>query len=116
RWTESDVSRRVEAMRGSLDVGERLPNLPAVDFAAALELYHELIRPLRPALEGAAVVNISAVGPLAALPLATLVTSPSKDLKTAAWVVRDFAVAQTPGAAAFVALRTQEAAALPGKP
>jgi CHAT domain-containing protein len=116
RWTESDVARRVDAMRGALDVGERLPNLPAMDFAAALELYNELIRPLRPALEGAAVVNISAAGPLAALPLATLVTGPSKELKTAAWLVRDFAIAQTPGAAAFVSLRTQEVAALPAKP
>ena len=116
RWTDSDVARRVDAMRAALDVGERLPNLPAMDFATALEMYNELIRPLRPALEGAAVVNVSATGPLAALPLATLVTGPSKDLKTAAWLVRDFAIAQTPGAAAFVSLRTQEVAAPSPKP
>ena len=115
RWTESDVARRVEAMRATLDVGERLPALPPVDFNAALELYNELLRPLRPALAGASVVNISAAGALAALPLATLVTAPSKETRTAAWLVRDFAVVQTPGAAAFVALRAQEPAALPTK-
>ena len=52
---------------------------------------------------------------LSALPLATLVTAPAKDLKTAAWLVREFAMVQTPGAAAFVALRAQEPASLPAK-
>ena len=106
RWTEGDVARRVEAMRATLDVGERLPNLPAMDFAPGLELYNELIRPLRPALAGAAVINISAAGALAAVPLAAVVTAASSDLKTASWLVREFAVVQTPGSAAFVALRS----------
>jgi CHAT domain-containing protein len=115
RWTEADIARRVEAMRGMLDAGERLPNLPPLDLASALELYNELLLPLRPALAGAAVLNISAAGSLGALPLATLVTAPGKDPRTAAWLVREFAVVQTPGAAAFVALRSRESAQLPAK-
>jgi CHAT domain-containing protein len=41
-----------------------------------------------------------------------LVTAPAQDLKTAPWLVRDFAIAQTPGAAAFVTLRRVEPHAL----
>ena len=60
-------------------------------------------------------LNISAAGSLGALPLATLVTAPGQDPRTAAWLVREFAVVQTPGAAAFVTLRGRESAQLPPK-
>lgn len=109
KWTESDVSRRVAAMRATLDVGDRLPKIPPADLALALEMYNELLRPVRSALEGATVLNISAGGALASLPFATLVTAPAQDPRSPAWLVRDFAIAQTPGAAAFVALRRGEA-------
>jgi CHAT domain-containing protein len=108
-WTESDVAARVAALRAMLDVGDKLPRLPPMDLTPALAMYNELLKPLRPALEGVTVLNISAGGALASLPLATLVTAPGNDLKTAAWLVRDFAIAQTPGAAAFVTLRNGEA-------
>ncbi|NDP42255.1 MAG: CHAT domain-containing protein [Aromatoleum sp.] len=116
RWTESDVAGRVAAMRAMLDVGDKLPRLPAMDLAPGLEIYNELLRPLRPALEGATVLNISAGGALGSLPLAALVTAPGNDLKTAAWLGRDFAIAQTPGAAAFVTLRQVESRALAARP
>ncbi len=54
------------------------------------------------------VLDISAGGALASLPLAALVTGPATDPKTAPWLVREFAIAQTPGAAAFVTLRNVE--------
>ena len=105
KWTEADVAARVAALRATLDVGDRLPRLPAMEFAPALAVYDELIRPLRPALAGATVLDISASGVLASIPFATLVTGPSTDPGTAPWLVREFAIAQTPGAAAFVTLR-----------
>jgi CHAT domain-containing protein len=115
KWTDADAANRVAAMRTTLDVGDRLPKLPAMNFAPALEMYNELLRPVRPALAGATVLNVSAAGALGALPLAALVTGPAQDPKTAPWLVRDFAIAQTPGAAAFVTLRKVEARALAPK-
>ena len=111
KWTEADVAKRVAAMRAMLDVGDRLPRLPAPDFAPGLALYDELIRPLRPALAGATMVDVSASGSLASIPFAALVTAPATDAKTAPWLVREYAIAQTPGAAAFVTLRNTEAKA-----
>jgi CHAT domain-containing protein len=37
--------------------------------------------------------------------MAALVTGPASDLRSAPWLVREFAIAQVPGAAAFVSLR-----------
>jgi CHAT domain-containing protein len=108
KWTDLDVSARVAAMRATLDVGDRLPRLPAMDFSASLAIHDELIKPLRTALVGATVVDISAGGALGSLPMAALVTGPASDLRSAPWLVRDFAIAQTPGAAAFVSLRNVE--------
>jgi CHAT domain-containing protein len=116
RWTESDVAARVAALRATLDVGDQLPRLPAMNLVPAAEMYDELLKPVRPALEGATVLNISAGGALASLPLATLVTAPGNDPRTAAWLVRDFAITQTPGAAAFVTLRNVEAQSLASQP
>lgn len=116
KWTDKDVAAKVTAMRATLDVGDRLPSLPLVNFAVAAELYNELVRPLRPALAGATLLDISASGALGALPLATLVTGPAQDNKTAPWLVRDFAMAQTPGAAAFVTLRRVEPRAQAARP
>jgi CHAT domain-containing protein/tetratricopeptide (TPR) repeat protein len=105
KWTDDEVSARTAAMRATLDVGDRLPTLPAMDFGPSLAIYDELIKPLRPALAGATVVDISAGGALASLPMAALVTGPASDLRSAPWLVREFAIAQVPGAAAFVSLR-----------
>lgn len=109
KWTDADVAKRVAALRATLDVGDRLPRLPAMDFATSQAIYDELIKPLRPALVGATVLDISAGGALGSLPMAALVAGPASDPKTAPWLVREFAIAQTPGAAAFVTLRNVEA-------
>ncbi len=74
KWTDADVAKRVAALRATLDVGDRLPRLPAMDFAASQAIYDELIRPLRPALAGATVLDISAGGALGSLPMAALLT------------------------------------------
>ncbi|MEO8935748.1 MAG: CHAT domain-containing protein [Burkholderiaceae bacterium] len=116
KWTDADVTNRVAAMRATLDVGDRLPRLPAMDFAAPQAIYDELIKPLRPALAGATVLDISAGGALGSLPMAALVTGPATDVKTAPWLVKEFAIAQTPGAAAFVTLRGVESRGLAAKP
>jgi CHAT domain-containing protein len=102
-------------MRATLDVGDKLPRLPAMDFAPSLAIYEELIKPLRPALAGVTVLDVSAGGALGSIPLAALVTGPASDLKTAPWLVKEFAIAQTPGAAAFVTLRNVEAKTLAPK-
>ena len=115
-WTDVDVAQRVAAMRATLDVGDRLPRLPAMDFTASLAIHDALIKPLRSALAGATVLDISAGGALGSLPMAALVTGPATDVRTAPWLVREFAIAQTPGAAAFVTLRGVEAKALAPKP
>jgi len=109
KWTGAEVGARVAALRATLDVGDRLPRLPAMDFGPSLALYDELIRPLRDALVGATVLDISASGALASVPFATLVTGPATDPATAPWLVKEFAIAQTPGAAAFVTLRGVDA-------
>ncbi len=49
-WTDADIANRVAAMRATLDVGDRLPRLPAMDFTQSLAIGDELIKPLRPAL------------------------------------------------------------------
>jgi CHAT domain-containing protein len=116
RWTDADVASHVAAMRATLDVGDRLPRLPAMDFTASSEIYAELIKPLRPALADATVLDISAGGALASLPLAALVTGPASDVQGAPWLVKDFAIAQTPGAAAFVTLRNVDAKAPAARP
>ena len=115
KWTDVDVANRVAAMRATLDVGERLPSLPTMDFSASLAIHDELIKPLRSALAGATVLDISAGGALASMPMAALVTGPATDVKSAPWLVKEFAIAQTPGAAAFVTLRGVESKALAPK-
>lgn len=116
RWTEADVAKQVVAMRATLDVGERLPRLPPVDFGPLLAIHDEIIKPLRPALGGVTVLDVSSGGALASVPLAALVTAPATDLASAPWLVREFAIAETPGAAAFVTLRNVEARAPAPRP
>jgi len=114
-WTDRDVATRVKAMRAQLDVGDRLPRLPAMDFAPALALHDELVKPVRAALAGATVLDVSAEGALASIPFAALVSGPATDAKTAPWLAKEFAIAQTPGASAFVTLRGVEVRAAAGK-
>ena len=115
KWTDTDVAARVAKMRATLDVGDKLPRLPAMDFATPLALYDELIKPLRPALAGANVLIVSSGAALGSVPPGALVTGPASDLKTAPWLVKEFAIAQTPGAAAFVAQRNVESKSVAAK-
>ncbi|MET0517302.1 MAG: CHAT domain-containing protein, partial [Burkholderiaceae bacterium] len=82
------LAARVAELRRGLDLGSapagRAPALP-------LEQLHALYREL--------------LGPLASLPLATLVTEPSAAGAPPAWLLRQMAVTQLPAASALLALR-----------
>jgi CHAT domain-containing protein len=103
---EAEIAPRVTLLRGALDAGNAAGGeLPRYHFQTALELYNELIAPLRSALQGVNSLIVTTNGALAALPLAVLVTAPASDYSSAAWLGKEFSIAHSPGAAALVAQR-----------
>lgn len=103
---DAEIAPRVNRLRRTLDADSfSSDQLPRFNFQTALELYNELIAPLRPVLQGATSLIVAANGALATIPLSVLVTSPIADYKTAAWLGKEFAIAHSPGVSALVAQR-----------
>ncbi|CAN5246158.1 hypothetical protein BH11PSE10_BH11PSE10_02140 [soil metagenome] len=106
RLTAPEVAQQVTALRTMLDLGSAPAGRPPVLQTAALHtLYRELLGPLAPQLKGLRSLIIATDGPLASLPLATLVTEPPTAAAPTAWLVRQMAVTQLPAASALQALR-----------
>ena len=109
-WTDADVDARVAALRATLDVGDRLPRLPAMDFAA-------VARAVRRADPTAARRRWPARRCSTSRPAARSArcrsrrSSPDRPAtrRPRRGSSREFAIAQTPGAAAFVTLRGVDA-------
>jgi CHAT domain-containing protein len=99
---ESDVSR----LRVSLDPGERATPRP-FNFAAAHHLYAALLQPLAPALAKARLMTVVATDALGRIPFALLVREPAQAgaYQSAAWLVKDIAIAHVASASAWLAAR-----------
>lgn len=105
-WSARDIAQRTQSIRKHLDIGALLPAaLASFEFAPFHELYSELIKPIAPALSGVNTLVIGSAGALAGIPFGVLLTAPGQDIKSAQWLVRDFAITQLPGASAFVSQR-----------
>jgi CHAT domain-containing protein len=108
RLSQADLAARVTDLRRMLDVGtftaaQRPPLRPAAFHA----LYKDLLGPLDLPLREVRSLLVASSGPLASLPLATLVTDPPQANAPPAWLVRRMAVTQLPSPAALQALRRQ---------
>jgi CHAT domain-containing protein len=103
-----DVAALAARMRKTLDVGHvRDPAGTLFDFAASAKLFAELVAPVWKTVGDAKTVIFAVNGPLAQVPLATLVTaSAPADLAAAPWLVRQAAVVQVSTVASLQALRT----------
>lgn len=99
------VALLARRLRATLDVADRGDSVPSFDAPAAAELYRFLVQPLAPALEGKTHVIVAAGGPLAQVPFAVLPTAPAKDHQPMPWLIRQAAVSQVPGAAAWLAAK-----------
>ncbi|MEO8442107.1 MAG: CHAT domain-containing protein [Betaproteobacteria bacterium] len=99
---ESDVSR----LRLTLDPGERSTPRP-FNFAAAHHLYAALLQPLAPALAKARLMTVVASDALGRIPFAVLVREPAQSVayESAAWLVKDLAIAHVASASAWLAAR-----------
>ncbi|MBM3567903.1 MAG: CHAT domain-containing protein [Alphaproteobacteria bacterium] len=111
----SEIERRVEAVRQAIEPGgDSVAAVPPFDVAAAYDLYRQVLMPVESAWRPAKRLTVIPHGALAMLPFAMLPTAPvvgSKgdmafaEYRSVHWLARRVAVAQTPSAASFVALR-----------
>lgn len=100
-----EVARLVAALHEQVGNGRWLA--PAWPRAAAHQLYRILLEPLAPSLEGVNSLIISVDGALATLPYPALLTesSVSGAAEHWPWLVRKYAISQTPSASAWLAVR-----------
>ncbi|MCU7371796.1 hypothetical protein PEC18_13250 [Paucibacter sp. O1-1] len=86
--TGAALAQRVAELRSQLDLGEvpagREPALPQAGLHA---LYRELLEPLAPRLQGLRSLIVATDGPLASLPLATLLTQAPQPGVAPAWLL-----------------------------
>ena len=114
-WSEAELDRRVAGLRRTLDIGGLAADrIPPYDFRLAHELYQELLAPFEALMPADGSLIVAARGSIASLPFAALVTAPSTEPKSAAWLVRKHAVTQLPSAAALAALRRSDVAPAAG--
>jgi CHAT domain-containing protein len=108
---EATVAKLVQRMRVTLDVADRGTQAPTFDYAAAVQLYDGLLKPLAGTLAGKAHLIVSTTGTLAQVPFAALVTAPYKGVPAQApWLIKQMAISHVPGASAWVALKQLSAA------
>lgn len=88
------------------------------DLNDAYDLYRMLFEPITGELGDTDHLVVVANGALASLPVSLLVTQrpAGRDYRSAAWLVRRFAISNVPSVRAFVALRTSAAASAAPKP
>ncbi len=109
QFTRLDVSAAtlkalVQRLRKGFDFAANGGRAPPFDSAAAQELYRRVLAPLEPRFRAAQQLIVSASGPLASAPLATLLTEPQGS-GPPAWLVRRWAITQVPSVAAWLSLR-----------
>lgn len=106
RLTAAALTQQVAELRTMLDLGSAPAGRePPLQAAKLHGLYRELLAPLEPQLRGLQSLIVATDGPLAGLPLATLVTAAPEGSAPPAWLVRQMAVTQLPAASALQALR-----------
>ena len=101
-----ELTRRVRAIRASLDVADG--KLPAFATADAAALYDGLLAPLGDRLKGATHLIAVPAGPLLSLPLGLLVTrapAAPDDYAQTGWLGRDVAISVVPTVSSLVSLR-----------
>ncbi len=104
--TDAETTRLVAAVRaGVIDAANRPGRF---DTEAAAAIYAALLRPLEPALEGAATLHVVPDGALLGIPFGLLLTGPAErdGLLGAPWLIRRHAIAHVPSPQTFVTLRT----------
>lgn len=110
------LNKRVAHLRGALDIADAsLANFPKYDLAASHALYSDILKPLEPALAGAASLLIVPHGALGHLPFAVLTTEPHElkpdpaaafaTYKDAPWLIKRAAITQLPSVGTLATLR-----------
>lgn len=106
RMTRDALATQVAQLRRQLDLGAApAAQRPVLQPDALHALYRDLLGPVDATLRDLKSLIVASSGPLAALPLAALVTEPPAAGAAPAWLVRRSSVTQLPSAAALQALR-----------
>ena len=93
------------------------------DVDAAYQLYQLIFEPVMPAFDGVDTVIVAISGPLASVPLATLLEAPAPatavtseaEMRKLPWLAKRFSFVVTPDAETFVRLRTEDEARRQGR-
>jgi CHAT domain-containing protein len=104
--TESEIDKLVTNIRKTLDVAELGSKAPAFDHASSHRLFQALLGPIEKQLDKKTHLIVSTNGPLAKLPFAVLVRSPSSTTPSqTAWLIKDVAISHIPSASGWLALK-----------
>ncbi len=97
----------VTAVRATLDVAGPAALKTRFDFAAAHEIYRQLLLPLADRIRGKAHLIIATSGALGQLPFAVLPTTPwgAGSYKAAPWLIRSHAISHIPSSSAWLSLK-----------
>jgi CHAT domain-containing protein len=112
--TETALAADVSDLRSALVL--RVGKLQDFSLKISYGLYHTLLGPVEPQLEGIDHLIIASSGALASLPFSLLVTedpAQGSSYDGAAWLIRRTAIAQVPSARAFVTLRSAKRTVAP---
>lgn len=107
--SEQELAARVKRLRSQLDPGSGGGLRSGFDFAAAYELFDDLLAAFGPPFERLDHLYVVPDGALESLPLSVLVTAPPdgvEDYGEAPWLVRRLAMSTLASAASLEALKT----------
>lgn len=99
------LAQRVAQVRGVLDLGTAQPGSGTPPLVQLHALYRDLLQGLEPQLREVRSLIVATEGPLASVPLATLLTAPPVATAPPAWLVHRMAVTQIPSASSLLSLR-----------
>ncbi len=103
---EKELDQAVNSIRKTLDVADLGPKAPAFDHANAYRLYQALLSPIEKMLDDKKHLIISTNGPLAKLPFAVLVRTPTATPSSqTAWLIKDIAISHIPSASGWLSLK-----------
>ena len=111
------IAADVGRLRSTLELGNRATPAP-FNFEAAHRLYTIILQPVAKALAGARVMTVVANGALGQIPFAVLVKEPAQagGYDTAAWLVKDVAIAHVASASAWLSVRDAAGKRAPASP
>ena len=104
---EQRVGQLVAAVRATLDVAGPAAYRTRFDFAAAHEIYRQLLLPLGERIRDKSHLIVAASGALGQLPFSVLPTAPwnSNRYAAAPWLVRSHAISHIPSSSAWLSLK-----------